>query len=183
VRLKALLPLWLPWANQRIAISPAMERALRTVSPSTIDRVLRARKRRMRRRLYGRTKPGTLLKHHIPVKTAHWDVTDPGFTEVDLVSHSGDSADGEFLQSLNLTDIFSGWVETRAVMGKGQAAVSAAIDEIRDALPFVLRGLDSDNGAEFVNYLLFRYCEARGIEFTRGPPYKKDDNAHVEQKN
>src|SRR6516225_5831050 len=75
---------------------------LRTVSPSTIDRVLRARKRRMRRRLYGRTKPGTLLKHHIPVKTAHWDVTDPGFTEVDLVSHSGDSADGEFLQSLNL---------------------------------------------------------------------------------
>src|SRR6516164_3456927 len=120
VRLKALLPLWLPWAKQRMAISPAMERALRPVSPSTIDRVLRARKRRMRRRLYGRTKPGTLLKHHIPVKTAHWDVTDPGFTEVDLVSHSGDSADGEFLQSLNLTDIFSGWVETRAVMGKGQ---------------------------------------------------------------
>ena len=183
VRLKALLPLWLPWAKQRMAISPAMERALRTVSPSTIDRVLRARKRRMRRRLYGRTKPGTLLKHHIPVKTAHWDVTDPGFTEVDLVSHSGDSADGEFLQSLNLTDIFSGWVETRAVMGKGQAAVSAAIDEIRDALPFVLRALDSDNGAEFVNYLLFRYCEASGIEFTRGRPYKKDDNAHVEQKN
>ncbi len=183
VRLKALLPLWLPWAKQRVAIPPQVERRLRTISPSTIDRRLRSKKRQLRRRLYGRTKPGTLLKHHIPIKTEHWDVTTPGFTEVDLVSHSGDSADGEFIQSVDLTDIYSGWVETRAVMGKSQTVVGAAVDEMRAALPFLLRGLDSDNGSEFINQHLFRYCETREIEFTRGRPYKKDDNAHVEQKN
>ncbi len=183
VRLKALLPLWLPWATQHFTISPPMERHLRTISPSTIDRHLRQRKRQLRRRLYGRTKPGTLLKHHIPVRTEHWDVTHPGFTEVDLVAHSGDSADGEFLQSLNLTDIYSGWVETRAVLGKGQTVVGAAVEEMRGVLPFPLRGLDSDNGSEFINHHLFRYCQAREIQFTRGRPYKKDDNAHIEQKN
>jgi hypothetical protein len=183
VRLKALLPLWLPWATQHLAISPALERQLRTISPSTIDRHLRPTKRQLRRRLYGRTKPGTLLTHQIPVCTEHWDVTGPGFTEVDLVSHSGDCADDECLQSLNLTDIFSGWVETRAVLGKGQAVIMAAIEEMRAALPFRLQGLDSDNGSEFINYHLYRYCAARAIQFTRGRPYKKDDNAHVEQKN
>ncbi len=104
-RLKALLPLWLPWAKQHLPISPQVEAQLRTISPSTIDRRLRGRKRRLKRRLYGRTKPGTLLKHHIPIKTDHWDVTAPGFTEMDLVSHSGNSADGDFLQTLNLTDM------------------------------------------------------------------------------
>lgn len=183
VRLKALLPLWLPWAKQHFAIPPRVERHLRTISPSTIDRHLRQKKRQIRRRLYGRTKPGTLLKHHIPVRTEHWDVTVPGFTEVDLVSHSGNSAAGEFIQSLNLTDIYSGWVETRAVMGKGQSMVGAAVDDMRACLPFRLQGLDSDNGSEFINYHLYGYCEARAIQFTRGRPYKKDDNAHIEQKN
>jgi len=182
-RLKALLPLWLPWAKRRLAIPAPVERQLRTISPSTIDRRLKGRKRRLTRRLYGRTKPGTLLKHHIPIKTEHWNVTVPGFTEVDLVSHSGNSADGEFLQSLNLTDIRTGWVETRAVMGKSQVVVTAAVEELRAALPFRLCGLDSDNGSEFINNHLFHYCEAREIQFTRGRAYKKDDNAHVEQKN
>ncbi|HYM71156.1 MAG TPA: hypothetical protein VEZ44_16280, partial [bacterium] len=132
---------------------------------------------------YGRTKPGTLLKHHIPLKTEHWDVTTPGFTEVDLVAHCGNSTDGEFAHSLNLTDIHTGWVESRAVLGKGQRVVRQAIDEMRQALPFPLQGLDSDNGAEFINTHLFQYCQARNIQFTRGRPYKKDDNAHIEQKN
>jgi len=183
VRLKALLPLWLPWAKRHFAIPPQVERHLQTISPSTIDRHLRQTKRQLRRRLYGRTKPGTLLKHHIPVKTEHWEVTAPGFTEVDLVSHSGNSADGDFIQSLNLTDIYSGWVETQAVMGKGQTAVGGAIDDIRARLPFRLQGLDSDNGAEFINHHLFSYCATREIRFTRGRPYKKDDNAYIEQKN
>ncbi len=183
VRLKALLPLWLPWAKRRVAIGPQMERQLLTISPSTIDRRLQGKKRHLQRRLYGRTKPGTLLKHHIPVKTEHWDVTQPGFTEVDLVSHSGNSADGEFLQSLNLTDIYTGWVESRAVMGKSQTVVNAALEQMRTVMPFALRGLDSDNGAEFINNHLFRYCAGREIQFTRGRPYKKDDNAHIEQKN
>ena len=182
-RLQALLPLWLPWARRHFAIPPALERRLRTISPSTIDRRLQARKRQARRRLYGRTKPGTLLKHHIPIRTEHWNVTTPGFTEVDLVSHSGNWADGEFLQSLNLTDIHTGWVESRAVLGKAQRAIRAAVAELRAALPFPLRGLDSDNGSEFINTYLFHYCRGHHIHFTRGRPYKKDDNAHVEQKN
>lgn len=182
-RLKALVPLWLPWAKQHFPISPQVERQLRAISPSTIDRHLRTRKRRLRRRLYGRTKPGTLLKHHIPIKTEHWNVTVPGFTEIDLVSHSGDSAEGDFLQSLNLTDIHSGWAESRAVMGKSQIVVRDALEVMRTRLPFPLRGLDSDNGSEFINHHLFRYCETRDIQFTRGRPYKKDDNAHIEQKN
>lgn len=102
---------------------------------------------------------------------------------MDLVSHSGNSADGEFLQSLNLTDIYTGWVESRAVLGKSRTVVSAALEQMRSVLPFALRGLDSDNGAEFINNHLFRYCEGREIQFTRGRPYKKDDNAHIEQKN
>ncbi len=182
-RLKALLPVWLPWAKQHLPISPPVEAQLRTISPSTIDRRLRGRKRRLKRRLYGRTKPGTLLKHHIPIKTDHWEVTAPGFTEIDLVSHSGNSADGEFLQSLNLTDIHTGWSESSAVMGKSQTAVRAAVEVLRTALPFALRGVDSDNGSEFINNHLYRYCEAREIQFTRGRAYKKDDNAHIEQKN
>ncbi len=182
-RLHALLPLWLPWARRRFALPRALERRLRTISPRTIDRRLRARKRQVRRRLYGRTKPGTLLKHHIPIRTEHWDVTTPGFTEIDLVSHSGNWAEGEFLQSLNLTDIHTGWVESCAVLGKNQHAVRAALAELRAALPFSLRGLDSDNGSEFINTCLFQYCRGQHIHFTRGRPYKKDDNAHVEQKN
>lgn len=182
-RLKALLPLWLPWARRRLALSPATETKLRAISPRQMDRVLAPDKRTIRRRLYGRTKPGTLLKHHIPIKTDHWDVTEPGFTEVDLVSHSGDRADGDFLHSLDLTDIHTAWVETRAVLGKSQVRVQEALDTLRQQLPFRLRGIDSDNGSEFINAHLLAYCRAHAVQFTRGRPYKKDDNAHIEQKN
>ena len=183
VRLKALLPLWLPWARRRLQVTPALEGHVRRISPRQIDRCLRADKRTLRRRQYGRTKPGTLLKHQIPVKTDRWDVQVPGFTEIDLVAHSGDRADGEFLHSLNVTDIHTTWVETRAVLGKGQLRVPAALEEIRQVVPFGLRGIDSDNGSEFINDHLRRYCHRRRIQFTRGRPYKKDDNAHIEQKN
>ena len=183
LRLKALLPLWLPWARPHFALSPALEQQLLALSPRQMDRRLKPHKRQIQRRLYGRTKPGTLLKHHIPLKTERWDVTAPGFTEIDLVSHSGNSGEGEFLHSVNLTDIHTTWVERRAVMGKGQAGVRAAIEEIQEALPFALQGIDSDNGSEFINDHLYRYCQAQRIQFTRGRPYKKDDNAHIEQKN
>jgi hypothetical protein len=183
VRLKALLPAWLPWARKRLHVTPPIEEALRRISPRQIDRRLQASKRQIAKRLYGRTKPGTLLKHHIPVQTARWNVTMPGFTEIDLVSHSGSCADGEFVHSLNLTDIHTTWVETRAVMGKGQTRVCAALDMLKGQLPFPLRGIDSDNGSEFINDHVYRYCHNRRIQFTRGRPYKKDDNAHIEQKN
>ena len=182
-RLKALLPLWLPWAIKRLVISEQVQKQLLSISPATIDRRLKAKKRQLKKRLYGRTKPGTLLKHHIPIKTDSWDVKTPGFTETDLVSHSGNSEKGEFIHSLNVTDIHSTWVETRAVMGKGQTGVLEAMKEIEQALPFKLLGIDSDNGSEFINYHLKAFCDQKQIQFTRGRPYKKDDNAHIEQKN
>jgi hypothetical protein len=183
VRLKALLPLWLPWAIKRLAISAQTQKQLLTISPATIDRRLQAKKRQLKKRLYGRTKPGSLLKHHIPIKTDSWDVETPGFTEIDLVSHSGNSAAGEFIHSLNVTDIHCTWVESRAVMGKSQIGVLNAMKEIEQALPFKLLGIDSDNGSEFINYHLKTFCDQTQIQFTRGRPYKKDDNAHIEQKN
>lgn len=183
VRLKALLPLWLPWARRRLHLRPAVERQLLAISARQIDRRLAPERRPLTRRLYGRTKPGTLLKHHIPLKTDRWDVAQPGFTEIDLVAHCGSLGDGEFVHSLNLTDIHTTWVETAAVLGKSQAAVQAALEELRHALPFRLRGIDSDNGSEFINQHLWDYCQAQEIQFTRGRPYKKDDNAHIEQKN
>jgi hypothetical protein len=183
VRLQALLPLWLPWARTRFRLRPPLEQQLLRLSPRQMDRRLAPYKQPVQRGLYGRTKPGALLKHHIPLRTDRWDVTVPGFTEVDLVAHSGESGDGEFLHSLNLTDIHTTWVETRAVLGRGQARVAAALAEMRQALPFRLQGIDSDNGSEFINAHLYRYCQAEAIQFTRGRPYKKDDNAQVEQKN
>ncbi len=183
VRLKALLPLWLPWARKHFALTPALERQLLAISPTTMDRHLKTKKHQIKKALYGRTKPGSLLKHHIPIKTDHWDVHTPGFTEVDLVSHSGSASEGEFIHSLNQTDIHTTWVETRAVLGKAQHRVKEAMDEMRLALPFKLLGIDSDNGSEFINDQLYRYCQGLSIQFTRGRAYKKDDNAHVEQKN
>src|SRR5206468_11427335 len=106
-----------------------------------------------------------------------------GFTEIDLVSHTGNSAAGDVCNSLKLTDIHTGWTETQAVLGKSQEAVRGALETIRQALPFALRGIDSDNGSEFINQHLYRYCQAQAMQFTRGRPYKKDDNAHIEQKN
>jgi hypothetical protein len=182
-RLKALIPLWLPWARRRMHLARAVERQLLTISARQIDRRLGPHRRQLTKRLYGRTKPGTLLKHHIPLKTDRWDVTVPGFTEIDLVSHCGNSGDGEYVHSLNVTDIVTTWVETRAVLGRHQLGVRHALDEIRGALPFALRGIDSDNGTEFINHHLWNYCQAQEIQFTRGRPYKKDDNAHIEQKN
>lgn len=182
-RLKALLPLWLPWAQKHFPLSAQLQKQLLSISPSTIDRRLKAQRRLLKKRLYGRTKPGTLLKHHIPIKTDSWNVTAPGFTETDLVSHSGNSEQGEFVHSLNVTDIHTTWVESRAVMGKGQTRVLEAMKEIEQALPFKLLGIDSDNGSEFINYHLKAFCDQKQIQFTRGRPYKKDDNAHIEQKN
>jgi hypothetical protein len=148
-----------------------------------MDRRLRANKMQQKRRIYGRTRPGLLRKHQIPVKTDSWDVSTPGFTEVDLVSHSGNSADGEFAHTLNVTDIHTSWTESRAVLGKGQTGVKEALNEVESTLPFRLLGVDSDNGSEFINWHLKQWCESKEIQLTRGRPYKKDDNAHVEQKN
>lgn len=185
-RLKAALPIWLPWVRQRRPLMPGLEPQLLAISPRQIDRRLQGRKRTLKRRLYGTTRPGTLLKHLVPIKTDHWDVTKPGYLEIDLVSHSGASAVGDFLHTLDAVDIQTGWVERQAVMGKGQHGILQALTTIEQHLPFALRGLDSDNGSEFINSHLVAFCQrpgGRAIQFTRSRPYKKDDNAHVEQKN
>jgi transposase InsO family protein len=124
-----------------------------------------------------------LLKHQVPIKTDHWEVEVAGFAEIDLVSHSGSSASGEFAYSLNLTDIHSGWTETHALLDKSQIAVRDALTEIEASLPFRLLGIDSDNGSEFINWHLGGWCETRQVQFTRSRPYKKDDDAHIEQNN
>ncbi len=183
VRLKALLVLWMPCIRKRFQINQAVERQLLSISARQIDRRLKGRKADLRKRIYGRTKPGTLLKHHILIRTDNWDVKTPGWTEVDTVSHSGNSAEGTFGYTVNQTDILTTWVESRAILGKGEESVVNALDEMAHALPFQIKGIDSDNGSEFINWHLFRYCKNNKIQPFRGRPYKKDDNAHIEQKN
>lgn len=186
-RLKAALPHWLPWLKQRTTVSPTVEAQLVRISARQMDRRLAARKRRITRRLYGTTRPGALLKHLIPIKTDQWDVTKPGYLEIDLVSHSGASAAGECLHTLDGVDIHTTWVERQAVRGKGQHTVVQAMTTIEQQLPFTLRGMDSDNGSACINAHVLAFCQQRpagqAIQFTRSRPSKKDDNAHVEQKN
>lgn len=186
-RLKAAIPHWLPWLRRRRRLTPTVAQQLVRISPRQIDRRLRERKRRITRRRYGTTRPGALLKHLIPIKTDHWDVRKPGFLEIDLVSHSGASADGEVLHTLDGVDIQTTWVERRAVMGKGQHGVVQAMTTIEQQRPFPLRGVDSDKGSEFINAHLLAFGRqrpaGRAVQVTRARPYKKEDTAHVEQKN
>ena len=182
-RFRTMLPLWLPWARTALSIAAATEGLLLAMSARTMDRLLRAHRGSMRRRIYGRTKPGTLLKHQIPIRSERWDVHEAGWCEVDTVAHCGGSGEGEFASSVNASDVASTWTETRAVLGKGQLAVIAALEEIRLALPFALRGIDSDSGSEFINRQCVKWCQSNELDFTRSRPYHKNDNAHIEQKN
>jgi len=168
----------------RIALCAEVKEQLVRMSPSTIDRLLRPHRGRTRRRGFSATRPGSLLKREIPIRTfADWDDASPGFLEVDLVAHCAESAEGFYLTTLTAVDIHTGWVECQAVWGKTESRVRGAIHEVRKRLPFVCKGLDSDNGSEFINRELKRYCDEARITFTRSRPYKKNDSAHVEQKN
>ncbi len=165
-------------------ITAEIEAQLCRMSPSTIDRLLRPWRRLGGRRPFTTTKPGSLLKSSIPIRTfADWQEDGPGFLEIDLVSHCGESAEGFYLTTLSTVDVASGWSECMAVWGKGQERVGAAVHRVRQRLPFPLLGLDSDNGSEFINQHLYRYCQREGITFTRSRSYKKNDSCHVEQKN
>ena len=182
VRLKALLPLWLPWVRRRFRVPPAVEAQLLRLSPRQMDRRLAPSRRPGQTGRYGGTKPGRLLTHQGPLRTDRWDVTVPGFTEIDLVAHWGESGDGEFAHALNLTDIHTTWVETRAVLGRGQHAVQEALEAMRQVLPFRLQGIDSDHGSAFLNAHLIGYCQRHRIQCPRGRPDTKDDNAPLAQK-
>lgn len=182
-RLKAAVPLWLPWIKKRWHLSAQEQRQLLAMSPRTMDRRLGPYKVKLRRRIYGKTKPGRWLRKTIPIRTQSWDVPEPGWMEADTVSHSGPSAQGLFAYTVNEVDLFSGWDESVAVLGKGCVGVKDALVEMREAIPFEQKGIDSDNGDEFVNWELDRYCRATGLKRFRSRPNKKDDQAHVEQKN
>ncbi len=167
-----------------LGVNACLEADLCQVSPATIDRLLRPWRRLGKRRPLSTTKPGSLLKNSIPIRTfADWTDERSGFLEVDLVAHCGESAEGFYLTTLSTVDVASGWSECMGVWGKGQSRVRAAIHRIRQRLPFLLLGLDSDNGSEFINHHLYTYCLDEKISFTRSRSYKKNDSCHVEQKN
>ena len=154
------------------------------MSAATIDRRLAPERKKYAVKGRSRTKPGTLLKSQIPVRTwADWDDAVPGFVEIDLVSHDGGHAVGEHVWTLTVTDIATGWTENRSVPTKARKWVMAALDDITAVMPFPIRGIDSDNGSEFINFHLLDWCDKHQITFTRSRVGNKNDGCHVEQKN
>ena len=185
-RLAPALTLWLPhYERHHGRVSDRQRQLLRAVSSATLDRLLApARAAHPLRGLSG-TKPGSLLRTEIPIRTDNWDITRPGFLAADTVAHCGHSLAGDFIWSTIFTDIHSAWTEGRAIWNKGAAGVVAAVESVEAGLPFKLLGFDSDNGSEFLNRHLRDHfaLRSRPVGFTRSRPYHKDDNAHVEQKN
>jgi len=166
------------------AFTAEVEAEIGKMSPSTIDRLLKPWRHVGGRRPFSTTKPGSLLKSSIPIRTfADWEEDRPGFLEVDLVAHCGESPEGFYIYTLSAVDVSSGWSEYVGVWGKGQWRVGGAIRSVRVRLPFRLLGLDSDNGCEFINQTMYNYCRQMKITFTRSRSYKKNDSCHVEQKN
>ena len=184
-----LKPALLPTAkamirHNELAICSKVEKQLENISVKTLDRRL-SREREIRRlkRNRGTTMRGSLLKSSIPIRITEWNTDQLGFIEMDTVAHNGGDPGGEFIYSLDMTDIFSGWSEQIAVIGKGKTGIVNSINHIKQELPFKVKGFDSDNGAEFVNWHLVDYCKQNDIYFTRSRPDRKNDNAYVEQKN
>jgi len=167
-----------------IELSGDVKERLMKISASTADRLLRGERKKLELKSRAKTRPGSLLKHKVPVRTfSDWDDCRVGFMEIDLVGHDGGNTSGDYCQSLDATDVASGWNEQRAIKNKAQRWTFEALEEIRARLPFPLLGIDSDNGSEFINFHLVGYCEAEEITFTRGRPYRKNDGCYVEQKN
>jgi hypothetical protein len=185
-RLKVMLPIWLSgYVQLHGELSADVINALLKISSPTIDRILKPIRFQYTKRGPSTTKPGTLLRKQIPVKTNQWDESRPGFLEADTVAHCGDSTRGMYANTIDFVDIATGWTEQRAVWGKGETDVLQQIKHIEKILPFPILGFDCDNGGEFLNWTLLRHFTQRKqpVQFTRSRAYKKDDNAHIEQKN
>lgn len=187
-RLKAAIPNWLPFYEYEYGIiSPQNKIKILAITPSTIDRKLRPVRIRFKKKGLCGTKPGSLLKTHIPIRTDNWDIDRPGFLEADTVAHCGGSLLGDFVWSLTMTDIASHWTENRAAWNKGAEGIKEQIKDIEMCLLFIILGFDCDNGSEFLNWALWEYFVKhranKPVQFTRSREYKKNDNAHVEQKN
>ena len=185
-RLHPFLPEWIRKLEEcgEISLTQEVKAQLLSMSRSTIDRRLQPARIKEKRRGLSSTKPGTLLKRQIPVRIyTPWDEQQPGFLEIDLVAHCGETTAGNYLNTLTATDLATGWTECLALPNKTQTATFLAIKNLQERLPFPLLGLDSDNGSEFINDMLYRFCLDQQITFTRCRPYRKNDQAHVEQKN
>jgi hypothetical protein len=184
-RLVQALPLWLPHYERHYGkLLPRQKKVLGEVSAATLDRLL-AEQKAQRSKGLGGTKPGTLLRHHVPIQGEVWNEERIGFMEADSVAHCGDSLAGDFVWSLTYTDLASSWTEGRAVWNKGSTGVLEQTRDVEAKLPFPILGFDFDNGSEWLNWTLIRYLQVRAkpVRLTRSRPYHKDDNAHVEQKN
>lgn len=164
-------------------ISDEIKEKLLKISLITVKRIVTKEKTRSLIRLGGTTRPGTLLKHQIAIRYGPWDEVDPGFFEMDTVAHCGETVAGEFIYSLDLIDIATGWSEQAAIWGKGGRATLEQFKKIEERLPFPVLGIDPDNGGEFINWLMYRYIRKKEYNFTRSRPFHKNDNAHIEQKN
>jgi hypothetical protein len=185
-RLKVILAIWLPGYVQFFGeLSTNVMQALLNISPPIIDRILKPIRIQYTKRGKSTTKPGTLLRKQIPIKTNQWDESRPGFLEADTVAHCGESTAGMYVNTIDLVDIATGWTEQRAVWGKGETGVLEQLKLIEESLPFPILGFDCDNGGEFLNYHIQRHFTERKspVQFTRSRAYHKDDNAHIEQKN
>lgn len=186
-RLVPIIPLWMPFYESTycIKISEDVREKLLKISPATVDRLLRKERKKLGKLGLSTTKPGSLIKKHVPIKTNQWDETRPGFIEADTVAHCGSSVAGAFVYTVNIVDIATSWTEARAIWGKGEKSTFEAIESIEEALPFKILGFDSDNGGEFLNWHLFKYFTNRKlpVEYTRSRSYQKNDNAHIEGKN
>jgi hypothetical protein len=170
--------------NEEFHFTPSLWEKLVTVSAATVDRILKPERKKYQLKGRSHTKPGTLLKHHIPIKTyAEWTDTSPGFLEIDLVGHEGGNPRGDFCFTLTATDVATQWTYVWGIRNKAQKWTVEALDYIINLLPFPVLGIDCDNGSEFINAHLARYCEKNSITFTRSRPYKKNDGCYVEQKN
>jgi hypothetical protein len=185
-RLAPMLPVLVPMLRRdgELVLSDEEAALLMRMSAATIDRKLAGEREKLVLRGRSHTKPGSLLKSQIPVRTwADWDDAVPGFVEIDLVGHEGGVASGQFCFTLTVTDIATGCTVNRSVPNKAQKWVFAALQYALGRFPFPVLGIDSDNGSEFINDYLLEYCHARQITFTRSRPGNKNDGAHVEQKN
>lgn len=183
-RLQPFLPDIVPKLERckELVVTDDVRRLLMSASIATVGRNLAAAQRRSTIPL-GTTKPGSLLKQEIAVRRGRWEETNPGWLESDTVAHGGDSVAGKYIHTYDFLDIATGWTELEASTGKGERATVAGFVAVRKRFPFPILGIDSDNGSEYINRHLQRYCEQENLTFTRSRPYHKNDNAHVEQKN
>ena len=164
--------------------SEGVKAKLRRISVSTCDRLLRPHRASFRRQGLSRTRPGSMLKAQIPVRTwADWSETEPGYCEMDTVHHCDNDTGGQYVHTLNVTDVLLGWTEFQALKNRSETLVSCGVDSIVSRMPYPIKGLDSDGGGEFINNIMLRYCEQRKITFTRSRPNRKNDQCRVEQKN